>query len=431
VTQRIEQIVSIAAAIVGLVGVLYVVGGAVMWLRFDKAGIPADQAVALMPHSELLAVGLRLMILPALVLGFSAFLLGMLLEGRSRFATAWRKVADRPSAKRSVQALAVLLALVFLAALPFAWASGGWLVGIAIMWVAWFLAGNRKPRQGPWILAAAAVLAATVVSLSRQANEPVQLLAARVTVGVHHVTGTYVAADATAVYLGTSDGRIRAYPRASVRELRVGPAEPRAPSPSAASRLLLHLDFAITPLNVWCQGERYEWDEPGTWCDAEPYVARPREERPLHGGFVGVRVTCPDASDHACKPYVKLKSGRHYILGDRRFSVPRLVEMPPQRIVVSSGRTVELCIPVNEGARHALTGPVAGETSPQPQPVPLRATLFGDRTMKSRMSAATLRVWVTPVGEKPPRRLRDDRSVCDRAAADELPGLDSNQQPFG
>jgi hypothetical protein len=38
-------------ALAGTVGLVYVIGGAVMWLRFRQAGLPADQAVALLPKT--------------------------------------------------------------------------------------------------------------------------------------------------------------------------------------------------------------------------------------------------------------------------------------------------------------------------------------------------------------------------------------------
>src|SRR3954453_5592127 len=71
----VAQIGALAGAAAGAVGLLYVIGGAVMWLRFLPAGLPADQAVALVPKTDLLVLGLRVMVLPVLAAG--ALLLGL------------------------------------------------------------------------------------------------------------------------------------------------------------------------------------------------------------------------------------------------------------------------------------------------------------------------------------------------------------------
>ena len=40
-------VAAITAVLASTVGLLYVIGGTVMWLRFHEAGLPADRAVAL------------------------------------------------------------------------------------------------------------------------------------------------------------------------------------------------------------------------------------------------------------------------------------------------------------------------------------------------------------------------------------------------
>ena len=56
---------AITAVLASTVGLLYVIGGTVMWLRFHEANLPADRAVALVPKNDLLILGLRVMVIPA------------------------------------------------------------------------------------------------------------------------------------------------------------------------------------------------------------------------------------------------------------------------------------------------------------------------------------------------------------------------------
>jgi hypothetical protein len=62
--QTLLGIVGAAAAI----GVwINVVGGAVLWARFDAAGLPASQVVGIVPNTTLLAIGIRALALPLFV----------------------------------------------------------------------------------------------------------------------------------------------------------------------------------------------------------------------------------------------------------------------------------------------------------------------------------------------------------------------------
>src|SRR4051794_41965560 len=83
---RFEDLVSrfgmFAGAVAGTVGLIYVVGGAVMWLRFWRSDVPADQALALVPRTDLLVVGMRVLILPALAAGGLFLLMAKKLDGK-------------------------------------------------------------------------------------------------------------------------------------------------------------------------------------------------------------------------------------------------------------------------------------------------------------------------------------------------------------
>jgi hypothetical protein len=74
---RVLAVISAIATGIGVIGLMTLVGGAVLWIRFDKFEIPADKAVAVIPKGELVVIGLSTL-LPyvalALALVFVAFL---------------------------------------------------------------------------------------------------------------------------------------------------------------------------------------------------------------------------------------------------------------------------------------------------------------------------------------------------------------------
>src|SRR5918997_850930 len=80
----LTRVGTVAGAVAGLAGFVYLVGGVVMWLRFRTADLPADQGVALMSKEQLFVVGLRLMILPLLVTGALVGVLALRASDRTR-----------------------------------------------------------------------------------------------------------------------------------------------------------------------------------------------------------------------------------------------------------------------------------------------------------------------------------------------------------
>ena len=137
----------------------------------------------------------------------------------------------------------------------------------------------RRPERGVPVarLAAAAMLAAALVSVARQVDPPVQLPSVHVVASGEAVDGTLVTANASTVALAPIGSRsIRVYRRSDVRELLVGPPlDRRAPGRSLLSRLLAGRAWAATPLDVWCGGEHYSWWRLGAACRTQPAVERP------------------------------------------------------------------------------------------------------------------------------------------------------------
>lgn len=74
---RVLAVVGAIATGVGVVGFMAVVGGAVLWIRFDKVAIPADKAVSVIPTGELVAVGLSTL-LPYIALALAVVFLAFL-----------------------------------------------------------------------------------------------------------------------------------------------------------------------------------------------------------------------------------------------------------------------------------------------------------------------------------------------------------------
>src|SRR3954471_7128259 len=104
------RIGAITGAAAGSVALMYVVGGAVMWIRFRRAGLPADQAVALVPRNDLMVVGLRVLVLPALLAG--GVFLGLALRQRRRHRQGVFNGWDKVKLRLSLCWLIAIVALV-------------------------------------------------------------------------------------------------------------------------------------------------------------------------------------------------------------------------------------------------------------------------------------------------------------------------------
>jgi hypothetical protein len=157
----VQPITTVVSSLAGFALVVYALGGTVMWVRFEKVGLLADQAVAALSRSQLMTVGLRLMVVPALVsLALTTVLVGI---GRSE-RRVWRSLG-------AVGFVAAALAV------PYAWASATWAALVVVVAYAWrqgarLCAASGRPAYAK--LGIVAILAAAVISLGRQVDEPVQ-----------------------------------------------------------------------------------------------------------------------------------------------------------------------------------------------------------------------------------------------------------------
>ena len=522
----------VAGYLAALAGFVYLVGGAVMWLRFRTADLPADQGVALMSKEQLFVIGLRLMILPLLVSGALVFVLALrvvsertqrllhwvaivlavtsllllvvwafgvagwppglavildvlvlagvacviLMRRRGSSAAAAFTLAavvalvlvvglgvpdlriDDPVARWCVAAvallaismplivsrvprrlgrpprwapplivvaLAIVAALVFSSGLwprvaivlatvavlgalaivggrwpeclsprgayrswwlpvfaivavglvvPWSFASLSWPIAIGLLLGVWYWRIRSLDRDDPQArrrftrtITVTAVIAAAIVSIGRQLDEPVQLLHATVTPkaeGAPTVDGVYVNASGDQVYVGRPGaGTIVAVPRSEVRDIAVGPPDDRAPSPSLLSRMIPgDQRFSARPLEVWCNGEKYHWNESHAVCRSHPTLFWKSTETAHIRDFqrlgMPLRVWCPAEARHPCSGWVILRSRDNYRFGPA--GVPRPIVPAPVPFSVDTSRPTEVCLSVTDG-QFGLMREQAGE----------------------------------------------------------------------
>lgn len=351
------------------VGLVYVIGGAAMWLRFRQAGLPADQAVALVPKTDLLVAGLRVMILPAVA---SAVLLVIVAywqnarldrlqaehqslrkrldalpaeaPERGRLEVHLRNLEERerrlwPGAtsgrRRAALGAACAVALTFAFVLPFSPGAFVWpVVVLAIivywrrLWISSREEGEQRPKPSLLRIAAVAIIASAVVSVARQIDPTLQSPSVAVYLSAERnpgtgvlpetlvparrgglVRGILITASDDAVAVGDPKARtISTYPRSRVVAMSIGPPlVPRTPPASLMSLLLFRDAWAWTPLKLWCEGDSYGWNRLGSACRARPAVS-PGSLRAERGVVNGVRLVCPRAADEACRGFVRLET---------------------------------------------------------------------------------------------------------------------------
>ena len=251
---------------------------------------------------------------------------------------------------------------------PWSFASATWPLGLGLVIVVWLWRRARlrtstdratERRRMLRYMAAAAVVAAAVVSIGRQLDEPVQLLHATVTFKdkTPDVEGAYLNSTSDVVYIGNpTAGTIEVIPRDDVRQVAVGPPQERAPSPSLLSRILPgERRFSVRPLEFWCDGERYGWFEAGSVCETQPSVRWLTEDHHRDMDRLGmpIRVHCPLELGEVCRGWVQFRSEEDYLHG--RAGIPRPVVPDPVRFAVGGTKTREFCATLTKGKLDLLS----------------------------------------------------------------------------
>jgi hypothetical protein len=309
----VVRIGAIAGALAATAGFVYVVGGSVMWLRFWSAGLPADQALALVPRSDLLVVGMRVMILPALAFG----LLILVLARRNNGAPG----------RLTLAALAVP-GIVLVLVVPLSWGAYAWPIAAFALAAVWSKL-HTTPGIGRDVAlraAVAAMVAAALVSIARQLDRPVKLPSATLTFAPaaerEPVTGVLVNAGTDAIVLGfPGKGELRSFPRDRVQVVDIGPAlDRRSPPRSLLSRLMGGDAWAATPIELWCGGESYGWGRLGDMCRSQPVVDVGHAE--FRDGAVRVRVDCPPHARSGCSGFFTLTTKDDFRVDDLSRAAP-------------------------------------------------------------------------------------------------------------
>lgn len=458
---KANDLVQAASAAAGTAAIIYVVGGMVMWLRFRKAGLPPDHAVALMERQQLLVIGLRLMVLPAALTGALAWLV-MRRRGRAR---------RPPSTLLAVwKAGLLIIAAAFALLLPFSFASATWV--LAALLVLGYLRYERRPpgeprpavergpprtdgraasagrarelrgravalaawareiwararphlplrrrvarQASPLIATMLVVIVAALVSLGRQLDQPIQLLGATVSAKdpARTIEGVYISSDSDEIFIGM-ENEIRAIPRATVREVAIGPPRERAPSPSLISRALGRNRFAITPFEWWCNGERYGWGDVKDLCQTQIQLVKGAgqkvQRRDLAGDAVPMTLRCPPAAKKPCRGFLRMTSTNQYQFGPAGLPRPALFQARIRPIGASDtnaagiapGQARVMCLRVDNGQRGLLRNvPVAGERVPLEgmrgkRPIRFTVTITGDEEGRNVLRSEPFVVSVT------------------------------------
>ena len=379
VETAVTQAAMFAAIVAGTVGLLYVIGGTVMWLRFDRADLPADRAVALVPKTDLLVLGLRVMVLPALASAALLLTLGSIWRGRqanlqrlrkekreherrlkepSNEGEELRERVDRldeeirrtdvppvmdhlPTPRGNPVRFALLAGLALLVGLvvPFSVGALAWPVAlVGLLWY-WLRLTSEQRAAGAtglpvWRLSLAAALAASIITVARQTDPPVDLVSVRAEIvnppgllkGVLGdapvrreqgrrlvaVSGILVSVSDDTLNIGNAEKRVIAsIPRTRVTSLMIGPPlDQRAPPRSLLSRLISGDAWAVTPLEMWCVNVKYNWGHIWDACEAHPVLVSDGTLSISDDRVRGLSVKCPPEADRECRGFVILVTHR-------------------------------------------------------------------------------------------------------------------------
>jgi hypothetical protein len=210
---------------------VYLVGAGVLWVRLWREGLPTDAVIAVLPRELVVAVGLRSIVVPAVILAPIAALV------------LWRATKIQPSNLRdfweglggvggAVRVLASLVAGVTVVA---SWLVGGplivvgWIVGIIVVTMTSAVIGitlrNRLSTIPGVALTALAVSSAAALARVVVELEDPRLASAEVCVvdGGDAYDGVLIGETDQAVYLGQPPSdRVVAVPRDRIGELWIG-----------------------------------------------------------------------------------------------------------------------------------------------------------------------------------------------------------------
>jgi hypothetical protein len=252
------KVLGAVATGIGIVGFVTVVGAAIFWTRFDAIGLPATQAVSVIPKAELLVQGTQEVIL-FVGIGLASALLIALVD-RKGMVTPGTVI---------VLCLFVLIAgaYVTLKSLPLLWTQGLVLLTIVLALLCVAIAFNTEQRLMPLLVSvflASLIFSSSCALLIVEDQKYAQAIAIRFGLDADGVdkglTGIYVTATGDTLYFARTgiDQDLKKNPgdttglyevhRADTTTYAVGPLEPTEgpgesnPVQDQAKRLLRRLN---------------------------------------------------------------------------------------------------------------------------------------------------------------------------------------------
>jgi hypothetical protein len=188
---------------IGVIGFVTFVGGAIEYARLRTAGLPAEEAIAVVPTANLIAIGAKTLV-PAFIFAVSA---AALLSAWQLFAERSEKVTV-PTARRRALALAALFAVTELAAF-FLDPSTGWrviatLIGLGLLTTGLVFVVALRFHQFFWVAATASLAAAVFVASLAYARtrDTLHVRPAAVIRTGDAITGFFIAETSSQIYLG-------------------------------------------------------------------------------------------------------------------------------------------------------------------------------------------------------------------------------------
>jgi hypothetical protein len=255
--------------VLGSAAAAYVLGGAVLALRLDRADFPVEGGLNVIPFSAMLITGVRELVITVfvgVVLVSVVLLLGFLFR--------WIPGI-------SEELVIGLVAVLLLAFVPLNAGGLAWPVALFVLGGGLFAAKRRRREEPDWLpslTVAVVILLLTVsaVTLLRYTSPPYRFQVASVLLkpvqGVSNKAwqsgGGYLGETPDYVYLAwrdnpktsEEDSQIVAFAREDVLELRLSPPPPPVSSPSSIVNVLFGLNVSITPMgDVWSNGQYHGW----------------------------------------------------------------------------------------------------------------------------------------------------------------------------
>jgi hypothetical protein len=198
-----STLLKLLGAVTGLAAVITFAGGAVLWVRFDAIGLPADQVITLLPKELLLTIGARELLLPVALGGaLGALLVGLAPLRGDRYALLFWLVLG-------IVLFVTVVALVVLAS-GLDWLAIFGMLAATVLALGGVLAVALVVPNGEafaWTVAAAILLIAVPLTIAREAQSPrVEPVAMLLDGRPDSVAGFYIGQTKDRVYIAPLPG---------------------------------------------------------------------------------------------------------------------------------------------------------------------------------------------------------------------------------